>query len=73
MNGQTKTEKANDEVFRALCRKNIKLEWQAVEGTYKALQQRCSDPIILERVDAIIKHAREMGRWETALKRGVAV
>lgn len=72
MNGETKTEQQNDHTFEQLCKKEIKHEWQAIEGTYKALQQRCSDPIVLERVETIIRHAKELGKWEVALKRMVA-
>lgn len=62
-----------NEDFEATYRKQIKMEWDAIEGTYKAIQERCSDKIILDRIETIIKHARLLGNFETGLKRGVTI
>lgn len=52
--------------------REIRLEWDAINGTYKAIQTVVTDPVILDRIEVIIKHAKMLGNFETALKRGVA-
>lgn len=64
---------SRNEDFEATYRKQIKMEWDAIDGTYKAIQQRCSDKIVLDRIETIIKHTKILGNYETALKRGVTV
>lgn len=59
--------------FCATLRKQIRLEWDAIGGTLTDLQRYTTDPKILDRVETLIKHSRELGRLETALKRKVAV
>lgn len=53
--------------------KEIRQEWDAIEGTLQSIQERCHDDIIIDRIMTIIKHAKILGNYETALKRGVAV
>lgn len=52
--------------------REIRLEWDAINGTYKAIQTVVTDPVILDRIETIIKHARTLGNYETALRRDVA-
>ena len=59
--------------FCATLRNQIRLEWDAINGTLIDLQRYTTDPKILDRVETLIKHSRELGRLETALKRKVAV
>lgn len=59
--------------FCATLKKQIRLEWDAISGTLMDLQRYTTDPKILDRVETLIKHSRELGRLETALKRKVAV
>lgn len=48
--------------------------WDAINGTYKAIQTVVTDSVILDRIETIIKHARTLGKgnYETALRRDVA-
>lgn len=57
----------------AVLRKEIRREWDAINGTLADLQKYTTDPKILDRVETLIKHSRELGKLETALKRRVAV
>lgn len=50
----------------------IRMEWDAINGTLRSIQSICNDPVILDRIEVIIKHAKMLGNFETALKRGVA-
>lgn len=68
-----KKETKADIDFCATLKKQIRLEWDAINGTLTDLQRYTTDPKILDRVETLIKHSRELGRLETALKRKVAV
>lgn len=68
-----KKETKADIDFCATLRKEIRLELDAINGTLMDLQKYTTDPKILDRVETLIKHSRELGRLETALKRKVAV
>lgn len=61
------------EVTRKNYEKQIKLEWGAVDGTYKAIQRQYTDPVLLDRIETIIKHTKLLGNYETAMKYGVTV
>lgn len=62
----------NDDV---ICRDNFKRElrkeWDAIEGTLIDLQRFTSDPVIIDRCGTMIRHARILGNLETAIRRGV--
>lgn len=50
----------------------IRKEWGAIEGTYKALQERTEDSRVIALVDTIILHAKELGYLECALRNEVS-
>ena len=60
------------EELAAALKKEIRLEWDAINGTYSSIQSMVTDPVILDQIDTIIKHARKLGNYETALRRDVA-
>lgn len=64
--------RTRQEELAAALKKEIRLEWDAINGTYSSIQSMVTDPVILDRIDTIIKHARKLGNYETALRRDVA-
>lgn len=57
----------------AVLRREIRREWDAINGTLKDLQRFTTNTTVLDRVETLIKHSRELGRLETALKRGTTI
>ena len=53
--------------------KEIRREWDAINGTFQSIQDICDNKIVIERIETIIKHAKILGNYETALKRGVSI
>lgn len=72
MNMYDKETRADIE-FCATLKQQIRLERDAINGTLTDLQRYITDSKVLDRVETLIKHSRELGRLETALKRKVAV
>lgn len=68
-----KKETKADIDYCATLRKQLRLERDAINGTLMDLQRYTTDSKVLDRVETLIKHSRELGRLETALKRKVAV
>lgn len=67
----TRQEKADKDLMGAYA-KEIRMEWGAIEGTYKAIQEKITDPEILNKIETIMHHARKLGNFETASRRKVA-
>ena len=65
-------EKSADREFCATLRKQIMLECNSIEGTYKYIQTLTNNTVLLDKIKVIIEHARRIGNYETALKRKVA-
>lgn len=71
MNRHTQEEQRDANLLSAYA-KEIRMEWGAIEGTYKTIQTKITDPEILNKIETIIQHARKLGNFETASRRKVA-
>lgn len=67
------TEEQKEKEYKGAYAREIRMEWGAVDGTYKAIQRQYKDTVLLDRIETIIKHAKLLGNYETAMKHGVTV
>lgn len=71
------TEKSMKQVQDMICRrhyqKEMRLERQAIEGTYAKLQEYVTDVKVLSLIEAMLTHMRVYGNLEIAVKRNVNI